>query len=58
MRTVAEIANVSYEYVYQTALGFYIENKKGDLETIKKLQMCFNFLYSIKYHFFIKPYCT
>lgn len=39
MKIVAETANVSYEYVYQTALEFYKENKKGDLETIKLLNV-------------------
>lgn len=39
MRTVAEMANVSYESVYQTALALYKENKKGDLETIKQLNV-------------------
>lgn len=39
MRKIAETANVSYEYVYETAIGFYKENKKGDLETIKMLKV-------------------
>lgn len=39
MKTVAETANVSYEYVYQTALKFYKENKKGDAETVKLLNV-------------------
>ena len=39
MKTIAEKANVSYEYVYQTAVKFYKENKKGDLETIKLLHV-------------------
>ena len=39
MRTIAKMANVSYEYVYQTAMGFYKENKKGDLETMKLLNV-------------------
>lgn len=39
MKMVAETANVSYEYVYRTALGFYKENKKGDLETMKLLEV-------------------
>lgn len=37
MKRAAQAANVSYEYVYETALKFYQENKKGDLETIKLL---------------------
>lgn len=39
LKTVAETAKVSYEYVYQTALEFYKENKKGDLETMKLLNV-------------------
>lgn len=39
MKMVAETANVSYEYVYQTALEFYKENKKGDLEIMKLLNI-------------------
>ncbi len=47
MRKAAEMANVTYEYVYQTAMAFYRENKKGDLETmrllnVKKPQWCFD----------------
>lgn len=37
MREVAKSAGVSYEYVYETALTFYKENKNGDLETMKLL---------------------
>ncbi len=39
LKTVAETAKVSYEYVYQTALEFYMENKKGVLETMKLLNV-------------------
>lgn len=39
MRTVAETANVSYDYVYNTAINFYKQNKKGDLETMKLLNV-------------------
>ncbi len=39
MKMVAKTANVSYEYVYRTALAFYKENKKGDLETMKFLHV-------------------
>ncbi|MDE5804287.1 MAG: HAD family hydrolase [Lachnospiraceae bacterium] len=39
MRNVAKMANVTYEYVYETAIGFYKENKKGDLETMKLLNV-------------------
>lgn len=37
MKRVAEAANVTYEYVYNTAIGFYKQNIKGDLETMKLL---------------------
>lgn len=37
LREAAELANVAYEYVYETAVRFYQENKKGDLEAIKLL---------------------
>ena len=37
LRAVAEAANVTYESVYETAIRFYRENKKGDAETIKLL---------------------
>ena len=37
MRKVAELAGVSYEYVYETAMTFYKENKEGDIETMKLL---------------------
>lgn len=39
MRSIAEAANVSYETVYETALRFYKQNKKGDWETIKMLKV-------------------
>lgn len=39
MRNAAKIANVTYEYVYETAIAFYKENKKGDLETMKLLNV-------------------
>lgn len=35
IRKIAEAANVSYGYAYETAKGFYKENKKGDLEILK-----------------------
>lgn len=35
LRDIAEQANVPYEVVYQTAIGFYKKNKKGDKETAK-----------------------
>ncbi|MCD7738860.1 MAG: HAD family hydrolase [Lachnospiraceae bacterium] len=37
MKKIAQLAKVSYEYVYETAMEFYRENKKGDLETMKLL---------------------
>ena len=39
MRTVAQLAGVTYEYVYNTAMEFYKQNKKGDLETMKLLSV-------------------
>jgi 8-oxo-dGTP diphosphatase len=39
MRKIAEIANVEYKYVYDTAIEFYKENKKGDLEIVKMLNV-------------------
>ena len=39
MRSVAQAANVTYEYVYETSMEFYRQNKKGDLETIKLLKV-------------------
>lgn len=39
MRSVAKAAGVSYEQVYEMALAFYHQNKKGDLETMKQLQV-------------------
>lgn len=37
MRKIAEAANTSYDSVYETALQFYKQNQKGDLETAKLL---------------------
>lgn len=39
MRKVAQLAGVTYEYVYNTAMEFYKQNKKGDLETMKLLNV-------------------
>lgn len=39
MRSVAKAANVTYEYAFETAMNFYKQNKKGDLETIKLLNV-------------------
>ncbi len=36
-RELAQAAGVSFEKVYETALGFYRQNQKGDLETAKLL---------------------
>ncbi len=38
-KRIAASANVSYDYVYQTALNFYKQNKKGDSETIRLLNV-------------------
>lgn len=37
MREIANAANTSYSHVLQTAMMFYKQNKKGDLETAKLL---------------------
>lgn len=39
MRTVARHVGVTYEYVYNTAMKFYKQNKKGDLEIMKLLNV-------------------
>ena len=39
MRKVAKMANVTYQYVYETAIDLYKKNKKGDLETMKLLNV-------------------
>ncbi|MCI8308128.1 MAG: HAD family hydrolase [Lachnospiraceae bacterium] len=39
MKKVAQLAGVSYEYVYETAVKFYKENKQGVLETVKLLNV-------------------
>lgn len=38
-RSIAESADVTYEFVYNKAIEFYKQNKKGDLETIKSLNI-------------------
>lgn len=38
-RKIAEAANVTYEYVAETALSFYKQNKKGDAEIAKLLNV-------------------
>ena len=35
MRDIAELSNMPYESVFDTAIKFYKQNKKGDLETAK-----------------------
>lgn len=37
LREIANLANVTYSSVYETAMTFYKQNKKGDLETAKLL---------------------
>ena len=39
MNYVAKTANVTYEYVYRMAMNFYRQNKKGDLEVMKLLNV-------------------
>lgn len=37
MREMADLANTTYSSVYETAMTFYKQNKKGDLEAAKLL---------------------
>jgi HAD superfamily hydrolase (TIGR01549 family) len=37
LQDIAEAANTTYQKVYDTAMEFYKQNKKGDLETAKQL---------------------
>ena len=37
MKDIADLANTTYRSVYETAMEFYKQNKKGDLETAKLL---------------------
>lgn len=37
LQDIAEAANTTYQKVYDTAMEFYRQNKKGDLETAKQL---------------------
>jgi putative hydrolase of the HAD superfamily len=37
MKDIADLANTTYSSVYETAMEFYKQNKKGDLETAKLL---------------------
>lgn len=32
MREIADLSNISYSSAYETAMGFYKQNKKGDLK--------------------------
>lgn len=36
IKEIAALANVPYTEVYETAVGFYQQNQKGDLETAKR----------------------
>ena len=38
MRIIAQRAGVTYEYVYETAIKYYKQNKKGDLELIMPIK--------------------
>lgn len=37
MRDIAKLADISFEKIYEMALAFYKQNKKGDLEAAKAL---------------------
>ena len=37
LKDIADLANTTYRSVYETAMEFYKQNKKGDLETAKLL---------------------
>lgn len=53
MRNIAKMAGVTYEYVYETAMKFYRQNKKGDIEICKLLNVEkpeWNFEYETLYH--------
>lgn len=39
MKSIAKAANVTYESVYEKAMEFYRQNKKGDLEVLKLLNV-------------------
>lgn len=39
LKKIAEMANVTYKYVYESAIRLYKENKKGDLEVVKMLNV-------------------
>lgn len=41
MKAMAESAHRSYEEIRETAIGFYRQNKKGDLETAQRLGIPF-----------------
>lgn len=37
MRDIADMANISFEKVYEMAMAYYRQNKKGDLEVAREL---------------------
>ena len=37
LKDIADMANTTYDNVYEIAMGFYKQNKKGDWETAKQL---------------------
>ena len=37
MRDIANVANISFEKVYEIAMAYYKLNKKGDLEVAREL---------------------
>lgn len=37
MRDIADMANISFEKVYEMAMAYYRQNKKGDLEAAREL---------------------
>lgn len=39
MQEIADLAGIPYDSVYETAMKFYKQNKKGDLETTKLLDV-------------------
>lgn len=39
MKSIAKAADVTYEYVYETTMKFYRQNKKGDIEVLKLLNV-------------------
>ena len=37
MKRIAELSGLTYEQIYEYAMSFYKENKKGDLEVARRL---------------------